>query len=63
MTYLLDLPDVLTTEFADEAVREGLSPSDHAALLLYIITALQAPSDGSTPFRHAIKVFSRCSID
>jgi hypothetical protein len=57
------LPDPLHDELALEAEREGVSPNEHAVLLLYLATALL--SEGSpTPFQEAVRRFlGRYSLD
>jgi hypothetical protein len=53
MTLALDLPPPLDAELRREAEREGVSPNDHATLLLYLATALLS-DDPETPFQKAV---------
>lgn len=63
MAMTVDLPSVLEEGLREEAEREGVHPSEHAALLLSICTALLNDAE-ATPFRRAVKEFlSRRSVD
>jgi hypothetical protein len=64
MPRTLDLSEPLSEEIEQEARREGVSPADHAALLLYIVTALHETGKAATPFQQAVRVFlSSRSVD
>ncbi len=59
----VDLPAHLEEGLREEAEKEGVQPSEHAALLLSICTALLSDT-GTTPFRSAVKEFlSHRSLD
>jgi len=63
MPITLDLPAHLEEDLREEAEKEGVAPTEHAALLLSICTALFREAD-TTPFREAVKVFlSSRSLD
>lgn len=57
MPKILELPEPLRIELEREAEREGVSPDEHAALLLYIVTALQDAGKKNTLFQEAVKAF------
>lgn len=58
MSLTLDLPEPLNRELSDEAAKEGVSPSDHAALLLCIIAAFHDLGKAETPFQQVVKAIS-----
>lgn len=63
MPLTLDLPAHLEADLREEAAKEGLQPTEHAALLVAIFTALLREVE-TTPFRIAIQTFlSHRSID
>jgi hypothetical protein len=63
MPLTLDLPQPLNEELTLEATREGLAPTEHATLLLYLATALLREDD-LTPFQEAVRIFlSSRSLD
>ncbi|HEV2735984.1 MAG TPA: hypothetical protein VGV85_14150 [Longimicrobiaceae bacterium] len=63
MTMTVDLPAHLEEGLREEAEKKGVQPSEHAALLLSICTALLSDA-GTTPFRSAVKEFlSHRSLD
>jgi hypothetical protein len=63
MPMTVDLPEHLEEGLREEAEKEGVQPSEHAALLLSICTALLSDA-GTTPFRSAVKEFlSHRSLD
>lgn len=63
MAMTVDLPAALEEDLREEAEREGVKPSEHAALLLSICTALLNDAE-ATPFSSAVKEFlSRRSLD
>jgi hypothetical protein len=63
MPLTLDLPPHLHKDLSEEAEKEGVAPSEHAALLLAIFTALLKEVE-PTPFTIAVQRFmSHRSID
>lgn len=58
MSETLELPPPLSEEVEQEARKEGVTPSEHAVLLLYITTALLR-EPGQSPFQRAVKEFFR----
>ncbi len=56
MAMTVDLPEHLEVGLREEAEKEGVQPSEHAALLLSICTALLSDAE-TTPFRSAVKEF------
>lgn len=63
MAITLELPPHLEEELTHEAEKEGVAPSEHAALLLSICTALLKDVE-ATPFREAVRTFlSRRALD
>ncbi len=63
MPLTLELPAQLEEDLKQEAEKEGVPATDHAALLLSIITALLRETE-ATPFRNALReFFSQHSLD
>lgn len=56
MPRTLNLPEPLSEEL-EEASLEGVSPTEHATLLLYIATALHEAGKTATPFQEAVRTF------
>ncbi|MDQ2693912.1 MAG: hypothetical protein M3Z21_00785 [Pseudomonadota bacterium] len=63
MPLVLELPAPLEEELKKEAEKEGITATEHAALLLSISTALLREAE-ATPFQDAVKIFfSHHSLD
>jgi len=56
MSSTIELPHPLDKKLAQEAEREGVSATEHATLLLYVVTALLMEQN-STPFQEAVRNF------
>jgi hypothetical protein len=64
MSLILELLAPLDQELNNEASKDGISPSDHAAILLCIAAAFHDLGEADTPFQHIVKEFSKShSVD